>query len=77
MLRLLTAKSGRGRIGVLLGLKTLMIFVAVAVVLILLPVHIVAFIIGLSSLVVGIMTQSFFQMLSEGEAVLKKDSENA
>jgi hypothetical protein len=70
--RLTTSKS-RGRIALILGGKTLAVLGLVAVIVLFLPVHAVAFIIGLSTLFLGIITLSFIHTDGPNEVALEED----
>ena len=59
----------RGRLAILLVVKTGLMFGAVGVVVFFQPVNIIAFIIGLSSLILGITTHSVRQVSPEGKTV--------
>ncbi|MDJ0762555.1 MAG: ATP synthase subunit I [Myxococcota bacterium] len=63
----------RIRYGIFLGAKTLVMFSAVAAIVVWIPVNPIAFVIGLSALMLGIFTHSAREILSGGEAALKED----
>jgi hypothetical protein len=69
----MAATGNKKRFGIFLGIKTLAILVAVVLVLGTGRVSPVAFLVGLSSLVLGILTRSVHQGLSEGSAALKEE----
>ena len=69
----MAANGNMMRFGLFLAAKTLLLFGAVAVVILLLPVNPLAFILSLSSIVFGILTHAFKQSLAKGEAAMEKD----
>ena len=72
MSKLLTAKN-RARFAILLGIKTIAILAIVAVVVLYVPINMLAFIAGLSSLFLGIFTHSIRLAISGGETATKED----
>lgn len=72
MSRLLVAKN-RVRIAVLLGIKSIAILGVVALVVLYVPINMLAFIAGLSSLFLGIFTHSIRLAVSGGETATKED----
>lgn len=72
MSRLLHAKN-RARFAVLLGMKSIAILAVVAVVVLYVPINMLAFIVGLSSLFLGIFTHSIRLAISGGETATKED----
>lgn len=72
MRRVLTS-TRRGRFAVLFGLKTIIMFGIVAAIVFSRRVHVLAFIVGLSSLFLGIVTHSIRLALDGGEAVVEED----
>ncbi|MCP4198350.1 MAG: hypothetical protein GY762_14465 [Proteobacteria bacterium] len=69
----LTTSKKRGRIALILGGKTLAVLGLVAVIVLFLPVHALAFIIGLSTLFLGIITLSFIHTDGPNEVALEED----
>ncbi len=69
----MAAAGSKKRFGIFLAIKTLAILVAVVLVMGTGRVSPVAFLIGLSSLVLGILTRSVHQGLSEGSAALREE----
>jgi uncharacterized membrane protein len=69
----LTTSKKRGRIALILGGKTLAVLVLVAVIVLFLPIHTLAFIIGLSTLFLGIITLSFIHPDGPNEVALEED----
>ena len=72
MMRIVEGRN-RARYGFLLALKTVLILGAVAVVVMYIPIHTIAFVVGISSLVLGIFTYSLLFALSSNESALKED----
>ena len=64
----------RTRAGLLLALKFLAILAAVSVVLLTVPINVIAFIMGISSLFLGIVTHAVCQALRPDSAALEEDS---
>jgi hypothetical protein len=69
----LTKSKNRGRIALILGGKTLAILGLVALIVLFLPIHVLAFIIGLSTLFFGIITLSFIHTDGPNEVALEED----
>ena len=67
----IAAAGNRAIFGLFLALKMTLVLGLIAAVLVLAPVNPLAFIIGLSSLVMGIMTHSLRQALAAGAAALR------
>lgn len=67
------ASGARVRFGVFLAFKTILVFAAVALVVLSKVVSPLAFMLGLSSLVLGIITRSAIAALREGEAALEEE----
>ncbi len=75
MTRLMNDKTKkRVHYGIALAVKTLVIFVLVALIIVYVPVNKIAFVVGLSSLMLGIFTCSFVSVLSgKGDVAMEKD----
>ena len=69
----LTTSKRRGRIALILGVKTLVVLGVVALIVLYLPIEPLAFIIGLSTLFLGIVTLSFIHTDSRNEVALEED----
>lgn len=67
------ATGAKVRFGVFLAVKTLVVFAAVALVILSKVVSPLAFMLGLSSLVLGIITRSAIAAFKEGEAALEEE----
>ncbi len=70
--RLMTS-SHRVRLGILLALKTLAIFGIVSTIVLFAQLSVLAFVIGLSSLVCGIVLHTIRDMFSNGEPTLEEE----
>jgi len=67
------ATGAKVKLGIFLAVKTLLVLVAIGLVLLARVVNPLAFMIGLSSLVLGIITRSAIAALAEGGAALKEE----
>ena len=67
------ATGAKAKFGIFLAAKTLLIFGAIGLVLVAKIVSPFAFMIGLSSLVLGIITRSAIAALTEGDTALKEE----
>ena len=67
-------KGKKARLGIFLALKTSLMLGAVIAVLVLLPVHPVSFVVGISSLILGVLTHSVHQVFSGTETAVKRGS---
>ncbi len=67
--------EGKGaRLGLFLALKTVLMFGAVVAVLMFVPINTIAFVVGLSSLILGVLTHSVHQIFTQGRATVKRES---
>jgi hypothetical protein len=69
----MTTSKKRGRVAIILGCKTLAVMGLVALIVLFLPIHALAFVIGLSSLVLGIVTLSLIYTDGQNEVALEED----
>ena len=69
----MAATGNKKRFGVFLAIKTIGILVAVALVMSFGRVSPIAFLVGLSSLVLGILARSAHQALTQGNAALREE----
>jgi hypothetical protein len=67
------ASGAKVKLGVFLAVKTLLVFAVIGLVLLAKVVSPLAFMIGLSSLVLGIITRSAISALTEGDAALEEE----
>ncbi|MCP4604910.1 MAG: hypothetical protein GY847_31045 [Proteobacteria bacterium] len=72
MTRMVAARN-QVRYGFFLAIKTVLILSIVALTVLFAPINMIAFIVGLSSLILGIFTHSIRIALLTGEAALKED----
>ncbi len=69
----MTTSKKQGRLALILGGKILAVMGLVAVIVLFLPVHPLAFVIGLSSLLLGIVTLSLIYTDGPNEVALEED----
>jgi hypothetical protein len=67
------ATGSKARFGIFLAVKSALVFGAVALVMLSNSVDSLAFLIGLSALVLGVITRSVVTALGEGEAALEEE----
>ena len=61
------------RWGLFLALKSMVMLGAVVVVVVFVPVNAIAFVVGLSSLILGVLTHSIQQVFTQGRATVKRE----
>jgi F0F1-type ATP synthase assembly protein I len=71
--KLLDNKSRKGRVGMYMGLKSLAMLGIVSLVLTVLPIHMIAFVVGISSLPIGISANSFVYGLRGNEILMEEE----
>jgi hypothetical protein len=67
------ASGAKARFGIFLAVKTILVFAAITLLLLSKVVHPLAFMIGLSALVLGIITRSAIAAVLAGESALKEE----
>ena len=73
IMRRLTTSKKHGRVALILGAKTLAVLGSVALIVMFVPIDPVAFIIGLSTLFLGIVTLSFIHTGNRSGIALEED----
>jgi len=66
--------KSKARLGIFLALKSTAMLGAVILVLVFVPVHPVAFVVGISSLILGVMTHSIHQVFARDEMSTRRES---
>ncbi len=73
MERVISTDNKQARYGILLAIKAFFVLGVIALIVLFVPIEMLAFLIGLSSLVLGIFTHSIRYALLGGETALKED----